>query len=82
VLSVNRSLGYAGLCEYDLRDEPTGTMGLGEGPTGGSLRYDSLKPAGEAFSQTDHELEDILGKRGLDLANATIAKRLMEYLPY
>jgi hypothetical protein len=81
VLAVNRGLGYVGLAEYDLKDEPTGTLGLRESPSGGSLSYESLKPIGDVFLQVDHEIESVLGARGLDLSETTMVRRMMQYLP-
>jgi hypothetical protein len=82
VLAVNRGLGYVGLAEYDLKGELTGTMGLRERPSGASRAYESLKPVGDVFIQADHEIESILGSRGLDLSETTMIRRLMPYLPH
>jgi hypothetical protein len=38
------------------------------------------EPSGEVFLQADYEIEDVLGKRGLGLADATIARRLYWFI--
>jgi hypothetical protein len=76
VLSINRPLNYVGLAEYDLRVEPTErrqSLGWGD--------YAALDPVADVFTQADHEIDSMLGRRGLDLSERTILKRLMQYLP-
>lgn len=35
--------------------------------------------SGNVFFQSDHQIEEALGKRGLDLRETTIARRLLQY---
>lgn len=64
VLCTNRSLGYAGLAAYDTEH----TRKLADGAP--------LDATCELFLQADHELDDVLGARGLALTERTIMRRL------
>lgn len=68
-LSINRGLGYCGLTAFDLASREKDKHGP---------RW-LVPELGEVFLQADHEIESVLGKRGLDLAPITIAKILAEY---
>jgi hypothetical protein len=75
-MALNQSLNYVGLAEYDLRGEPTERR-----QSLGWKDYVSLEPVGEVFTQTDHEIESILGPRGLTLPPSSIAMALRGHLP-
>jgi len=49
-----------------------------------SIEYDereaSWETGSEYFTQSDEDIENCLGERGIDLAPHTIASRMMEYL--
>jgi hypothetical protein len=74
VLSINRGLQYAGLAEYDLASDGATSCANNE-PA-------ALAPAAECFMDRDYDIVETFGKRGLDLSEVTIARRLTEYLPY
>ena len=77
VLSVNTGLPYVGLEEYNLDDDPKVRKGFagrfGEGD------YESLEPVASVFGQ-EQQVEELLGPRGTDLTDATMVRRLAEYL--
>ena len=65
-LSLNTRLGYAGITVIDTDIEMSNDEGLLDGE--------------ELFLQCDHEIQEILGPQGVDLAPATIAKRMLWHL--
>jgi hypothetical protein len=78
VLTINHGLGYVGLSEYNLGDKPSPKFNR----SGDDDPYYSIEEDGNVFLDKDYEIEETLGPKGLDLAPMTIAKRLIEYLPY
>jgi hypothetical protein len=70
VVSVNRGLGYAGLQVFELTSYE---------PSKYNAKHRQASEIGETFLQADYEIDDILGKRGVDLHPRTIAKRLADY---
>lgn len=71
-LAVGHGIGYCGLSCFELGETPNEFVPKPN-------RFDADK-VGEVFLQVDHEIESALGTRGIDLAPATIRRRLMEYL--
>jgi hypothetical protein len=78
VLSVNRGLGYAGLAVYDLSSVRHEYEDRSDAPY---AYYLALNPDGDVFLQTDWEIRDILGARGVDQSPASIVRKLIPYLP-
>lgn len=76
IVSVNRRHDYAGLTEYDLRDEPSTTR-----QSLGWDDYVALESCGEVFLQNDTDIREEFGPRGLDKKISTIASRLRSHLP-
>ena len=68
VLNTNTRHDYAGLRVYMI--DPEGAR-YGEG---------EAVEAGEMFLQGDEQLKEVLGKRGLDLTERTIAKYMSRYI--
>ena len=66
VLSYSTRMGYVGLRKY-LITEPLGTQ------------YEAVE-SGEMFLQDDESIREVLGKRGLDLSERNMVKRLSEYI--
>jgi len=71
VLSLDRRLESVGMGLFHLR--------ASEHSDGYEAEY-MYEPIGEVFSQNEWEIEEILGPKGLDYADITIAKRLGHYL--
>lgn len=77
VLVVNRGMPYVGLDEYDLTQEPSTKKG--SGGRFGDGDYESLEPSASMFAQ-ESQVEEVLGPRGTDLTDATMIRKLVEYL--
>lgn len=69
LLSLNTRYGYCGLTAYD-KDDALETTAQGK----------PVEETDSIFLQDDSEIEETLGRKGLDLSPMTIAKRLAEYL--
>ena len=67
VIAVNRGLDYCGVERHDFAD-------------GTRSDYADLLPPASLFFSGEENYRDVLGKRGFDLADRTIAKRLIECL--
>jgi hypothetical protein len=66
VLSMNTRMDYVGLAVYDLSDR--------------NEQREPLTWYSGIFLQNDFEIDDILGAKGLDLADTTILRRLLPYV--
>lgn len=76
VLSLNPRYDYAGWSVYRLGSDDVARRRDFES----GEEFDVYAPVGEMFLQHDYQIEQTLGPRGLDLAPATIARRLDEYV--
>lgn len=71
VMTIDRTYGYAVMSVFVVKDEYNGHE---------PIPYDGVEPLAEIFLQSDHEIESMLGARGLDYSDMTIARCLASYL--
>ncbi len=72
VLSMNERLGYVGIETFTLEGATFSDFSPG--------RYEA-KHVDELFLQSDEEVRETLGPRGLELSPATIVRRLLAAVP-
>jgi hypothetical protein len=75
VLNINRGLPYAGLALYDVA-----TFGKEAPRPDVRGEYTALSPVSEVFLQVDHEIEHVLGKRGVDQRPVRLIRLLADSL--
>ncbi len=71
VMTIDRMYQYVGMSLFVVKDEHNGQE---------PIPSDGVEPLSEIFLQSDHEIESMLGSRGLDYSDMTIARRLASYL--
>lgn len=72
VLSINERYGYCGMQVYELNDT--------ESPYYRNAKRYEADQVAEFFSQSEDEMRELVGPRGLDYSPTTLVARLSEYV--
>ena len=71
VMTIDRMYQYVGMSMFVVKDEYNGHE---------PIPYEGVEPLAEIFLQYDHEIESMIGSRGLAYSDMTIARCLASYL--